>query len=312
MSLPWRIVFMGTPAFAGPSLLALHHADDHIPELICRPDRPSGRGQKSKPPEIKVLAASLGLDVNQPASVRDPSFIDHLSGLSPDLLVVVAFGQILPRTILDIPKRGVLNIHPSLLPRYRGPAPINWAVINGDHETGVTSMFLDEGMDTGPILLSRRVTIGETETAGQLHDRLAKLGAELLMETIDGLKHNTLNPRPQPEEGVIVGRLLKKEDGRINWERTAVELSAQVRGMDPWPGAFTTFKNKTLKLFGAKVGPGRGIPGQVLTLDDQYLHVAARTGSLAVAELQLAGKKRQPARDFRHGQRLTTSDRFGE
>jgi methionyl-tRNA formyltransferase len=308
---PWRLVFMGTPDFAGPSLTALAESDDEVLWVVCQPDRPQGRGRQVAAPPVKTLALELELPVRQPESVRDSSVAERLAGAAPDLLVVVAFGQLLPSRLLAIPRVGVLNVHPSLLPAHRGPAPINWAIIKGDTETGVTTMFLDEGVDTGPILLSRKVPISETETAGELHDRLAVLGAELLLETIQGLKKQTVQPHPQPEEGASRGRLLRKEDGRLDWTRPARDLACQVRGMDPWPGAFTKFKGKNLKLFGVRSDTGVGPPGQVLTLDGDRLQVAAGEGSLAFAELQLAGKKRQTAFDFWHGQRLSRDDYFG-
>jgi methionyl-tRNA formyltransferase len=308
---PWRLVFMGTPDFAGPSLTALAGSGDPVLEVICQPDRPQGRGRQVAAPPVKTLALDLGLPVRQPESVRDPLVAERLIELSPDLLVVVAFGQLLPRRLLNIPRVGVLNVHPSLLPAHRGPAPINWAIIKGETETGVTTMFLDEGVDTGPILLARKVAIEDFETAGQLHDRLAVLGAELLLETIRGLKSHAVRPRPQPSAGAGRGRLLRKEDGLVDWTRPARVLACQVRGMDPWPGAYTTFKGKNLKLFGARPDLGLGRPGQVLGLDGDRLLVAAGEGSLSVSELQLAGKKRQTAFDFWHGQRLSRNDCFG-
>jgi methionyl-tRNA formyltransferase len=214
--------------------------------------------------------------------------------------------------VLSLPRLGCLNVHPSLLPAYRGPAPINWAIINGDAETGVTTMLLDQGMDTGPLYLSQKVKIRENETAGELHDRLAILGAELLVKTIAGIKAGTLSPTPQPQAGASVCRLLKKSDGLLDFTRTAGQLAAQVRGMDPWPGAFSSFKGKKVSFFKARPGKGQGKPGQVLTLDQDRLHIAAGQGSLAVAELQMAGKKRQSAQNFWHGQRLNKKNFFGQ
>lgn len=308
----WRVVFMGTPEFAEPALTALAGSGDEVVLVVTQPDRPRGRGQKLAPPPVKVLAEDLGLPVWQPESVKGPEAEARLKALEPDLLVVVAFGRLLPPTLLDLPQAGPLNVHPSLLPAYRGPAPINWAIINGEKETGVTTMFLDQGMDTGPILLSRTVPIGETETAGGLHDRLAQIGAGLLVETIAGIKAGTVSPRPQPDQGVSLAPRLKKSDGLVDWSRPADELARLVRGLDPWPGAHTLFRGKNLKLFGGKKGPGLGEPGRVLSLDQGLLHVAAGQGSLAVAELQLAGKKRLGAAEFWRGQRLSQETRFGE
>jgi methionyl-tRNA formyltransferase len=306
----WDLVFMGTPEFAVPGLRALARSGDRIPLVITRPDREQGRGRKIAPPPVKEEAARLGLPIWQPESIRKPEVVARIRDLAPDLLVVVAFGRFLPIELLTAARIGALNLHPSLLPDYRGPAPINFAILNGETETGVTTMFLDEGMDTGPTLLSRKTPIGEEETAGELHDRLAELGAELLVETVAALKAGTVAPTAQPPECTTICRSLEKEDGRIDWAKSAEALARQVRGLDPWPGAFAEFRGKTVKLFGGRPGPGRGEPGQVLSLDGDRLHIAAGEGSLAVKELQLAGKNRQPAPEFWNGQRLGRQDRF--
>jgi methionyl-tRNA formyltransferase len=306
----WRLVFMGTPEFAVPCLTAVAESGDEVAMVVTQPDRPKGRSRKTTPPPVKVRAMEIGLEVWQPKSVKTPEAIDRIKGYKPDLLVVVAFGQLLPGALLDVPRVGALNVHPSLLPDYRGAAPINWAILNGETETGVTTMFLDEGMDTGPTLLSRRTPIGAEETAGDLHDRLAEIGAGLLVDTIRELKAGSVTPTVQPPECTTVCRQLAKEDGRIDWTRPAEELARQVRGLDPWPGAHAIFRDKNVKLFGARPGPGRGEPGQVLSLDEGRLHIAAGSGSLAVTDLQLAGKKRQPADQFWNGQRLSRKDSF--
>ena len=309
---PWRVIFLGTPEFAVPSLNSLVAAGHVIPLVVTQPDRPRGRGRKLSPPPVKEAALELGLGVWQPDSVKGGEAEKRLKELAPDALAVVAYGGILPPGLLNLTDPGPINVHPSLLPAYRGPAPINWALIKGEKVTGVTTMVLDRGVDTGPLLLSRRVKIGPDETAGELHDRLAEIGAELLVETLAGLKAGTLVSEPQPAAGVSQGRLLEKSDGLLDWARPARELAAQVRGLDPWPGAHTIFKDKTVKLFGARPGPGQGKPGQILALDGDRLHVAAGRGSLAVAELQAAGRKRQTAREFWHGQRLSQDDFFGQ
>jgi methionyl-tRNA formyltransferase len=311
MTVPWRIVFFGTPEFARPTLSAIAGTDDTVVAVICQPDRPQGRGRKMSPPPIKVLAQDLNLPIWQPEKMRDPETMDRLKAYKPDLLVVVAFGQILPKAVLDMAPHGAINLHPSLLPAHRGPAPINWAILNGDDQTGVTTMLLDEGVDTGPILLSQGENIGPNETAGDLHDRLSIIGAELMLRTINGMKAGAIKPVPQDDSKASRGRLLTKQDGLVDWNRAAEELSRQVRGLDPWPGAYTSFNGKNLKLFGATVGTGRGKPGQVLAVQDGRLHIATGNGSLGLKELQLAGKKRQTATDFRHGQRLSQNDFFG-
>lgn len=309
---PQRIVYLGTPEFALPALKALAETDHDIQLVVTQPDRPSGRGRKLTPPPVKVLAEQLGLKIWQPACVNDSDVCEKLREMKPDLIVVVAFGGLLCCDILELGKFPPINIHPSLLPAYRGPAPINWAVLNGDMETGVSTMMLDEGMDTGPVLMVKKTPIGPDETAGELHDRLAQMGADLLVETINGLLTGKVVPSPQPQIGLSIARMLKKQDGLIDWTRPAEKLAFQIRGLDPWPGAYSTFKGKNVKLFGARPGPGKGEPGQVLALEDGRLHIGAGEGSLAVAELQLAGKKRQNAFNFWQGQRLSQSDFFGE
>jgi len=307
----WRIVFMGTPEFAVPSLSALADSGEEIVAVMTQPDRPRGRGRKLSPSPIKVLAEKLGLPVWQPEKIRDPDMMARLAALKPDLFVVVAYGKILPSALLDLPRIGPLNIHASLLPAYRGPAPINWAIINGETITGVTTMFMEQGVDTGPILLSQTVRIEESDTAGSLHDRLAKVGSRLLIETIEGLKAGTVSPKPQPETGVSYAPLLTKSHGLLDWNRPAVELARLVRGLDPWPGARTTLLGRGLKLFGGRAGKVRGRPGQVMGLENGWLHIAAGEGSLMVAELQLAGQKRLTALDFWHGQRLESGAVLG-
>ena len=309
---PWRIVFMGTPEFAGPCLSALAASGDEVSLVITQPDRPKGRGRVKASPHIKTLADELGLPVWQPESIKGPGVLERLRAIDPDLLVVVAFGQILPPSLLTAGRQGPpLNVHPSLLPCYRGPAPINWAILEGLSETGVTTMFLDQGMDTGPILMTRPVPIGEDETAGELHDRLAVVGAELLMETIAGLKGCAIAPMDQCEDDASCCRLLEKPDGRIDWCLPARDVANRIRGLDPWPGAYTTLNGVSVKLFGAYPGTGQGLPGQVLTLDQGRLHIAAGDGSVAVCELQLAGKRRLAAEDFWRGQRLDRDVFFG-
>ena len=307
----WRIVFMGTPDFACSSLSALASSEDQVLAVVTQPDRPKGRGRKLAPPPIKVLAQKLGLEIWQPETVRHPDIITRLETLSPDLLVVVAFGQILSGKLLDLPRLAPLNVHASLLPAYRGPAPINWAIINGESQTGVTTMFMDRGVDTGPILLIRKTNIGEIETAGSLHDRLSKLGAELLIETIAGLKASTVSSRSQPKEGISHAPLLRMSDGLLDWNRSAIELARLVRGLDPWPGAHTSFKDRRLKLYGGRVGEIQGQPGRILGLENGWLHIATSQGSLMIAEMQLAGHKRLTAPEFWHGQRLSTATVFG-
>ncbi len=243
------IVFMGTPHFAVPSLQILIDHSESIVSVVTQPDRPVGRGQKVKLPPIKEIALAHSLPVLQPEKVRDRVFIENLKALSPDLIIVVAFGQILPRSILDIPRFGCINVHASLLPEYRGAAPINWVLINGETATGVTIMLLDEGMDTGDILLQKPLAITPDDTAITLHDRLALAGAQLLGEALDQLQTRRWKQIPQDHTKATYAPALKKDDGCIHWDKSAKEISNQIRGMNPWPGCFTFYRGKLLKIF---------------------------------------------------------------
>jgi methionyl-tRNA formyltransferase len=296
-----RIIFMGTPDFACPTLQALIDRAENILAVVTQPDRPKGRGQKMAPPPVKELAFRHGIPVFQPPKVRDPAFVEIIRDLAPDLIVVVAFGQILPKTLLDIPPQGCVNVHSSLLPRYRGAAPLNWCIINGETETGVTTMLMDPGLDTGPILLKRSTTIDENEDIVSLHDRMAVMGAVLLTETLDGRLAGRIKAEPQDNSQTCYAPLLKKEDGLINWRRSAREIHNQVRGMAVWPGASTTFDGQPLRLYRTRIGEGTGVPGTVLRSSRGVLEVACQSASLFIEELQLAGKKRLDSASFLAG-----------
>lgn len=304
-----RAVFMGTAPFALPTLQSLADIEEVI-AVITQPDRPRGRGQEVAPPPAKELALDLGLKVLQPERVKDPHFIAQLEELNPHVIVVAAFGQILPPAVLDLPPLGCINIHPSLLPKYRGAAPINWAIINGESKTGLTTYLMDEGMDTGPMLLSREVEIEEEETAEKLGERLAALGGKLARETIQGLKEKGLQPIPQDEQGATYAPLLKKTDGLIKWEEEAERIRNQIRGMLPWPVAFTWLKGKRLKLFRGKTGNGAGAPGEITSVQ-AGLEVACGTGSLFIEELQLEGGKKMGWKEFTRGHQLTPGEKLG-
>ncbi len=297
----WRILFMGTPDFACPTLQKLIDRGENIAAVITQPDRPKGRGQKLMPPPVKELALRHDIPVLQPLKVRDPAFIEIIRNLRPDVIVVVAFGQILPKALLDIPPRGCVNVHASLLPRYRGAAPLNWCIINGESETGVTTMLMDPGLDTGPMLLKRVTPIDENEDIVSLHDRMAVMGAELLLETLDGLTSGQLTAEPQDDSQTCYAPLLKKEDGQINWYHAASQIHNQVRGLTVWPGAYTTLDGQQLKIFRTRIGQGSGLPGTVLQASRGVLEVACLSGSLLLEELQLAGKKRLDAASFLSG-----------
>lgn len=306
-----RIIFMGTPEFAVPSLKTLIDRGEEIIAVVTQPDRPRGRGQKPSPPPVKVMAESHGIPVMQPQKVRVPEVIERIRELDPDLIVVVAFGQILPQSLLDIPRHGCINVHASLLPRYRGAAPINWCIINGETETGITTMQMDAGLDTGDMLVKRGTPIDPEEDAQSLHDRLSLLGAETLAETLDRLQAGTLQREKQDDSLTCYAPMLRKEDGLIDWTLEPQRIKNLVRGMTPWPGAFTTFEGKTLKLYRVAIAEGRGEPGEVLSAGGDGITVACGGGSIRIMELQLEGRKRLSAADFLSGCRLRPGTRLG-
>jgi methionyl-tRNA formyltransferase len=306
-----RIVFMGSPEFAVPALRALLGRHEVV-LVVSQPDKPAGRGRKLTAPPVKVVADEAGIAVIQPRSARSAEFCEQLRAAQPDVCVVVAYGKILPAPVLSVARHGCLNIHASLLPRYRGAAPIQWAVINGEAETGITIMRLDEGMDTGPMLLSRAVPILDDDTAGTLHDRLAPLGAELLVEALAGLEAGTLAQMPQDHGAATYAPMLKKADGVVDWNKPARAVRDHIRGMDPWPGAVTGYRGSSLRLFAVRLSAGSGAPGAVLAADDRGVRVACGEGAISVGELQVAGKRRLPAASFLAGNPIGPGDRLGE
>lgn len=307
-----RIIFMGTPDFACPILTKLIDRGDTILAVVTQPDRPKGRGQKLLPPPVKVIAEKHGIPVLQPLKVRTPEFIAQIRELAPDLMVVVAFGQILPQSLLDIPKHGCINIHASLLPRYRGAAPINWCLVNGEVETGITTMQMDAGLDTGDMLVKRTISIGPDEDAQSLHDRLSSLGAETIDETLLNLVNGTLTPEKQDNSLSCYAPMLKKEDGLIDWNKNPEQIKNLVRGLTPWPGAYTTLGNKTLKLFKVSVVEGSAAPGEVISAGKNGIVVACGSGSIRIEELQLEGRKRLSAANFLAGYPLDSGIRLGD
>jgi methionyl-tRNA formyltransferase len=306
-----RVIFMGTPEFACPTLQILIDRGEHVVAVVTQPDRPKGRGQRLMSPPVKELALKHDIPVLQPLKVRDPDVIETLRELRPDVIVVVAFGQILPKALLEIPSRGCINVHASLLPRYRGAAPLNWCIINGETETGVTTMLMDVGLDTGPMLLKRSTPLGENEDIVSLHDRMSVMGAELLSETLDGLATGAIVPQAQDGAQSCYAPMLKKEDGQINWYRDAHSIHNQVRGLVAWPGAYTFLDDQVLKIYRARTGEGSGLPGLVLRADKRGLEVACLTGSLIIEEMQLAGKKRLDAASFLSGYAISESTLLG-
>lgn len=312
MSAKLRVVFMGSPDFAVPTLRGLlQHPDVDVVAVVTQPDRPSGRGLQLQPPAVKLVAQEAGVPVWQPTSVKKPPFLDELKALQPDLAIVVAYGRILPQAVLDAPKFGCWNVHASLLPRYRGAAPIQWAVIRGERETGATLMQMDAGLDTGPMLLTQRVPIPVDMTAGQLFATLAPLGPQLVAEGIARLRAGTLVATPQDHAQATLAPMLDKETGRVDFTQPATVVRDLVRGCDPWPTATTTLGGEIVKLFGARVTEGRGAPGTVLAADKQGLVVACGEGAVAFAEAQLAGKKRLPIGAIVTGRPIAVGTQLG-
>ncbi|HEX9874662.1 MAG TPA: methionyl-tRNA formyltransferase [Deferrimonas sp.] len=300
-----RTVFMGTPDFALETLEGLLDAGVDLCAVYTQPDRPKGRGNKLSAPPVKELAIARGIPVFQPVKLRDPLVVEELRALVPDLIVVVAYGQILPRSVLEIPRYGCINVHASLLPRYRGAAPINQAVIDGEEVAGVTTMVMDVGLDTGAMLIKRATPIGPEETAGELHDRLALLGREAMEETLERLCAGTLRAQAQDDALSTYAPMLKKEDGLIDWSRSAQAIHNQVRGLDPWPGAFTHLDGEVLKIARTRPEAGGGAPGTVVSAAADGVRIACGEGILLVRELQLPGKRRLAARDFLQGKPLS-------
>ena len=304
-----RVVFMGSPDFAVPSLEALL-AQHEVVLVVTQPDKPAGRGSKLTAPPVKVVAERAGVEVYQPASARKPEVAERLRATGAELGVVVAYGKILPRAVLEAFPRGCVNVHGSLLPRWRGAAPIQRAVMAGDVETGVCIMQLDEGMDTGPVLLERRIAIGETDTAGTLFEKLAPMGAAALLEAIAEI--GAIVATAQPAAGATHAAMLKKEDGVIDFARSAKEVSAWIRGVDPWPGARVKVRGEEVKLFGARLGQGHGQGhGHVSRIGEDGVEVGCGDGVVVIAELQWPGRKRVRAIEAARGRAIAVGDVLG-
>lgn len=304
-----RIVFMGTPDFAVPSLQALIGRGDDICGVFTQPDKPKGRGHKLQSPPVKQLALQHGLRVFQPDTLRDEDIQKSIAGLAPDAIVVVAYGKLLPPEVLAVPKLGCINVHGSLLPKYRGAAPIQWAVINGEKTTGVTTMFMAEGMDTGDMLLKSVTKIGPEETAGELFDRLKLLGAELLAETLDKLERGELNGVPQDDTQATFAPMLKKEMSVIDWNRPAQQVHDQIRGLNPWPCAAAVLDGKRVKLLASQVVDGEDEPGTVHNVDGELV-TACGQEMLKITELQAETGKRMSGRNYLLGHALTVGAKF--
>lgn len=297
MNAPLRIVFAGTPEFAAQSLAALLETEHDILGVYTQPDRPAGRGRKLTPSPVKALALEHQLPVFQPLSLRTPEAQAELAALQPDLMIVVAYGLLLPQAVLDIPRLGCLNVHASLLPRWRGAAPIQRALLAGDHETGITLMQMDVGLDTGAMLYKTHLQIAEDETSGQLHDRLAQLGAQTLVTGLEHLVAGKLTPEAQDDTLACYAHKLSKEEGLIDWTLSAQTLARQVRGLNPWPVCYTQMAEATLRIWEAEpsqLSHTSAAPGTLIALDKQGLHVQTGSGVLCIRHLQLPGAKAQP------------------
>ncbi len=305
-----RTVFMGTPEFALPPLEGLIAAGVNLVGVYTQPDRPKGRGKKLAASPVKQLALEHNIPVFQPHKLRDPLAVEELRELRPELIIVVAYGQILPKAILDMPQYKCINVHASLLPKYRGAAPINKVIVDGETETGVTTMLMDVGLDTGDMLVKRSLSIGANETAGELHDRLAVLGREALDETLRLLCAGELVAEKQDDASSCYAPMLKKEDGLVDWQKSAQEIHNQVRGLDPWPGTYTYLDGDVLKIGATTVCEETGEPGTILAADKGGVLVACGEGSILIGELQLPGKKRLAAVNFLSGKPLFSGTRL--
>ena len=313
-----RIIFMGTPEFSVPVLAQLLASDHQVVAVYTQPDRPRGRGRKPLPSPVKQEALEHGLDIHQPANLREMVAVEHLASLEPDIIIVASFGQILPQQVLDIPASGCLNVHPSLLPKYRGPSPISSAILAGDEETGVTIMLMDTSLDTGPILTQSRVAIEPQDTTGSLTSRLSHVGAKLIIETIPRWINQQLRPRTQDEHVATYTHTVSKQDGKINWHLSAIEIWRRVRAFHPWPGCYTSWHSKILKIIEAipiKLATAKLKPGSVVSLDPEFgasVGVVTGEGILGLCKLQLEGRRPLAGAEFLRGQRDIIGTSLGE
>jgi methionyl-tRNA formyltransferase len=309
-----RLVFLGTPGFAVPTLEAIVQAGHDVAAVLTQPDRPRGRGQNAAASPVKEAAVRLGLTIYQPERVRRPEAVEYLRGIGCDAMVVVGYGQIIPQVVIDLAPLGIINVHASLLPKYRGAGPIQWAIVRGETRTGVTTMRIDAGLDTGDMLLKAETEIGPEENAIELGRRLALMGADLLVETLEGMRTRQIVPEKQDDKQATLAPLLKKEDGAINWTESALAIHNRVRGLQPWPGAQTTFRGQPLHLWKTRVDVARAghmsAPGTLVGV--KPLVVACGASALELLEVQLEGRKRVSAADFANGQHLTENEILGE
>jgi methionyl-tRNA formyltransferase len=308
-----RLAFLGTPAFAVPTLERILAAGHTLLAVVTQPDRPRGRGQNPAASPVKEAALRLGFPVYQPERVRRPEAVEYLRALGVDGMVVVGYGQIIPQSVIDLAPLGIINVHASLLPKYRGAGPIQWAIVNGETRTGVTTMRIDAGLDTGDILLAAETEIAPEETAVELGRRLSRMGADLLVETLAGLERGAIVPRKQDPAQATYAPLLKKEEGLIDWRQAASAIHNRVRGLQPWPGAYTAFREQTLHIWASRVAGVAGVAGRPGTFQSlKPLTVECGAGALELVEVQLEGRKRMSAADFANGQRLSENEMLEE
>ncbi|MCI5622373.1 MULTISPECIES: methionyl-tRNA formyltransferase [Anaerostipes] len=308
-----KVVFMGTPEFAVPTLQALidHH---QVIGVVTQPDKQRGRGKKVQFPPVKEKAVEYDLPVYQPVKAREEEFVSVLRDLNPDVIVVVAYGQILPESILNIPKYGCINVHGSLLPKYRGAAPIQWSVLDGEEKTGITTMYMEKGLDTGDMIDKVELTLDPKETAGSLHDKLMVMGADLLLETLEKLENGTAVRTKQDDSLSCYAKMLTKDMGQVDFSKSAVEIERLIRGLNPWPSAYTSMDGKTMKLWDADATPydGDAEPGTIVDVTKEAIVAATGEGALALKEIQLAGKKRMKVSAFLLGYHVETGTKLGE
>lgn len=303
---------MGTPGFAIPTLRALIESDNDVVAVVTKPDTPKGRGRRVIPPPVKILTIDYNITVLQPEKIKTDEFYSELKKYQPDMICVAAYGKILPKNILDLPPYGCINVHASLLPKYRGAAPINWAIVRGEKITGITTMMMDEGMDTGDILLQKEVKIEAEDDAESLSEKLSIVGAELLIETVSLQKQGSLPRIPQDHSKATYAPMLKKEDGIIDWRTSSEEIKNLIRGTLPWPGAHTTIDGKNLKLYKAEVSHDIGKPGEVMLSESGILRVATGDGSIDITEIQMEGGKRLPVGPFLMGRHIPEGTVLGK
>lgn len=311
-----RIVFMGTPDFSVPALKALVEAGHQVTAVVTQPDKPKGRGKDVQMTPVKIQALEYGIPVYQPVKVKTPEFVEVLKKEAPDAIVVIAFGQILSKEILDLPKYGCVNIHASLLPKYRGAAPIQWAVIDGEKETGVTTMMMDVGLDTGDILETKVIPLDPKETSGSLFEKLSEAGGPLILSTLEKLEKGTITRTPQGESGTSYAKMLTKTLGDINWTMSATAIERLIRGLNPWPSAYTQWEGKTMKIWEAEVEDvvetaDTHEPGTVTEVTKHGFKVQTGEGRLAIKSLQIPGKKRMEADAFLRGYHIETGEKLG-